>query len=70
MTDDELDTLYGELCRALTRVGEERAQLLLARFALLAMAAIDDSARIRELLDRAGRMEAPRRDPERTSSHV
>ncbi|HEX5210068.1 MAG TPA: hypothetical protein VFW10_20005 [Steroidobacteraceae bacterium] len=50
MTDDELDTLYGELCRSLTRVGEARAHLLLARFALLAMGAIDDPPRIRALL--------------------
>lgn len=50
MTDDELDSLYGELCRSLTEVGEARAPLLLARFALLAMGAIDDPPRIRTLL--------------------
>lgn len=50
MTDDELDTLYGELCRSLTEVGEARAPLLLARFALLAIGAIDDPPRIRALL--------------------
>ncbi len=50
MTDVELDTLYGELCRSLTEAGESQAPLLLARFALLAIGAIDDPARIRALL--------------------
>ena len=50
MTDDELDTLYGELCRSLTQVGEARAPLVLARFALLAIGAINDPSRIRALL--------------------
>lgn len=60
MTDDELDTVYGELCRALTCCGAARADLLLARFALLAMVAIDDVDRIRELLAGACRADAPR----------
>ena len=50
MTAEELDTLYGELCRSLTAAGEARAQLLLARFALLAIGAIDDPVRIRALI--------------------
>jgi hypothetical protein len=50
MTAEELDTLYGELCRSLTAAGEARAQRLLARFALLAIGAIDDPARIRALI--------------------
>lgn len=50
MTAEELDTLYGELCRCLTAAGEARAQLVLARFALLAIGAIDDPARIRALI--------------------
>lgn len=50
MTDDELDSLYGGLCRAVTEAGEAGAPLLLARFALLAMGAIDDPPRIRALL--------------------
>ena len=50
MNAEELDTLYGELCRCLTAAGEARAQLLLARFALLAIGAIDDPARIRALI--------------------
>ena len=60
MTDDELDAVYGELCRALTRCGPERAGLLLARFALLAMVAIDDVERIREILAGTCREDASR----------
>lgn len=59
MTDEELDGLYGELCRELTRAGESRAPLLLARFALLAIGAIDDPVRIRALLAAARDLEAP-----------
>jgi hypothetical protein len=58
MTDEELDSLYGELCRSLTQAGESRALLLLARFALLAMGAIDDPVRIRALLAAARDREA------------
>jgi hypothetical protein len=50
MTAEELDTLYGELCRSLTAAGEARAQLVLARFALLSIGAIDDPARVRALI--------------------
>jgi hypothetical protein len=59
MTDEELDALYGELCRSLTQAGESRALLLLARFALLAIGAIDDPVRIRALLAAARDLEAP-----------
>lgn len=50
MTAEELDALYGELCRSLTAAGDARAYLLLARFALLAIGAIDDPVRIRTLI--------------------
>ncbi len=70
MTGPELDEVYGELCRALTRAGPEQAQLLLARFALLAIAALDDAARVRALIGDAGRLEPPREAIESTSSHV
>jgi hypothetical protein len=53
MTDAELEALYGELCRAVTEVGETKAALLLARFALLAIGEIDDPAVVRGLLERA-----------------
>ena len=64
MTAEELDTIYRELCRAVTRDGEPRAALLLARFALLAMAAIDDSDRIREILISASRIEDSHGNPD------
>ena len=50
MTESELDSLYGELCSAVSEAGEAQAPLLLARFALLAMEALDDPQRVRELL--------------------
>lgn len=53
MTDAELDAIYGELCRAVTEAGASNAPLLLARFALLAIAEIDDPEIVRGLLARA-----------------
>lgn len=53
MTESELDGLYGELCRALSQVGEAGAALFLARFALLAIDEIDNAGRVRELLTSA-----------------
>jgi hypothetical protein len=50
MTEMELDSLYGEVCLALSRVGEAGAPLFLARFALLAIGEIDDVERVRTLL--------------------
>jgi hypothetical protein len=61
MNQTELDTIYTELCRALTEIGEDRATLLLARFALLAMGEIDDIETVRALLVRA--KAAARNDP-------
>jgi len=57
MTEDDLDEFYSELCRALSAVGAERAPLLLARFALLAVEALDDRARARQLLASARDLE-------------
>jgi hypothetical protein len=70
MTEQELDELYGELCRTLARAGDGQAQLLLARFALLAIGALDDAGRVRALIADAGRLEPPREPIESTSSHV
>jgi hypothetical protein len=53
MTDQELDELYSALCHVMTRLGEARALDFLARFALLAMHEIGDSARLRALLAEA-----------------
>jgi hypothetical protein len=50
MTETELESLYGELCRALSEVGEAGAALFLARFALLAIDEIDNAGRVRVLL--------------------
>lgn len=57
MTESELDSLYGELSRALSEVGEAAAPLFLARFALLAIGEIDDVGRVRALLTSAQRAE-------------
>lgn len=50
MTDTELDTVYTQLCQTMTALGAERAPLFLARFALLAMVALDDPARLRAMI--------------------
>ncbi|APA68274.1 MULTISPECIES: hypothetical protein [unclassified Janthinobacterium] len=50
MTDIELDNLYTELCHTMGGVGEQRAPLLLARFALLAMGAIGKADVVQGLL--------------------
>ncbi len=50
MTEAELDAAYSDLCRTMTQLGEPRMPLYLARFALLAMAEIDDAARIARLI--------------------
>ncbi|MGS0894957.1 hypothetical protein ACVBGC_20840 [Burkholderia stagnalis] len=54
MTDTERDTLYTELCRTMTRIGETDASLFLARFALLAIEAIGDTATVEQLIADAG----------------
>lgn len=53
MTDIELDNLYTELCHTMGGIGEQRAPLFLARFALLAMGAIGDAERVQGLLQDA-----------------
>jgi len=58
MTESDLDSLYGEVCRAVSEVGEARGPLLLARFALLAIGEIDDPERVRGLLASARDFEA------------
>lgn len=50
MTEIELDNLYTELCHTMGSVGEQRAPLLLARFALLAMGAIGNADTVQTLL--------------------
>jgi hypothetical protein len=53
MSESELDQVYTDFCHALGRAGESEAQRALARFALLAMLAIDDPEKIRLLSERA-----------------
>lgn len=53
MTEAELDAAYTHLCQTMTELGEARAPLFLARFALLAMVRIDDAATVQRLTDAA-----------------
>ncbi|MBJ9964381.1 hypothetical protein LGM43_13575 [Burkholderia seminalis] len=54
ITDIERDTLYTDLCRTMTRIGETDAPLFLARFALLSIEAIADPALVARLIADAG----------------
>jgi hypothetical protein len=54
MTEGELDSLYTQLCRTMTDLGEARSSLFLARFALLAIHEIDDAAAAQRLIAEAG----------------
>jgi len=53
MTEAELDAAYTHLCKTMTELGEARAPLFLARFALLAMVRIGDAAVVQGLADSA-----------------
>jgi hypothetical protein len=53
MTEAELDAAYTHLCKTMTELGEARAPLFLARFALLAMVRIGDAALVQDLTDAA-----------------
>lgn len=61
MTDGELDAVYTRLCQAMTTLGEPAATLFLARFALLAIAHIDDSRAVAQLIDDAAEAFPPAR---------
>ncbi len=50
MNEQALDRVYTELCHALTRVGEKHTNLMLGRFALLAMLEIGDEAKLLALI--------------------
>jgi hypothetical protein len=58
ISESELDSVYGELCRAISEVGEAHAPLLLARFSLLAIGEIADVERVRCILTSARDFEA------------
>jgi len=53
MTDEDLDELYTQACRAMTNAGEEKTELYLARLVLLLMHEIDDPQRIKRALEAA-----------------
>ena len=53
MTEAELDAAYTHLCKTMTELGEARAPLFLARFALLAMVRIGDAGVVQRLTDAA-----------------
>ena len=53
MTEGELDAAYTHLCKTMTQLGEAKASLFLARFALLAFVRIGDVATVRRLIDAA-----------------
>ena len=53
MTEAELDAAYTHLCKTMTELGETRAPLFLARFALLAMVRIGDADAVQGLTDAA-----------------
>lgn len=53
MTATDLDDVYTELCQTMASLGEDRAQMFLARFALLAMVRIDQAASVRAMIAEA-----------------
>lgn len=53
MTEAELDAAYTHLCKTMTELGEARASLFLARFALLAMTRLGDVDAVQRLTDAA-----------------
>ena len=53
LTESELDAVYTHFCKTMTRIGEPQSPMFLARFALLAMMRIGDSAVIHQLIDMA-----------------
>lgn len=53
MTEAELDAAYTHLCKTMTELGEARAPLFLARFALLAMTRLGDADVVQRMTDAA-----------------
>ena len=54
MTEEDLDELYTQCCRAMTGAGVDKTELYLARLVLLLMHEIDEPQRIRRALAAAG----------------
>jgi hypothetical protein len=57
MTEQQLDELYTQTCQAMTALGAEKSELFLARLSLLLMQALDEPARIRELIAAAAQLQ-------------
>lgn len=53
MNDAELDAVYTRLCKTMTQLGEAKASLFLARFALLAIGEMNDPDVSLKLIDEA-----------------
>jgi hypothetical protein len=54
---EDLDIAYTELCETMTGIGKERAELFLARFALLSIVSIADLEKVRKLIADASAMD-------------
>ncbi|MBS4049318.1 MAG: hypothetical protein KG075_23435 [Alphaproteobacteria bacterium] len=54
MKPADLDLAYSQICQRLTSIGEAKAQLYLARFALLAMVELNDLHTVQRLIEEAG----------------
>jgi hypothetical protein len=50
MKSEDLDIAYSEFCETMTGIGKDRAELFLARFALLSIISIGDLERVRKLI--------------------
>ncbi len=59
MTEAELDIAYTHLCKTMTELGEARAPLFLARFALLAMVRLGDVDVVQGMTEAAAKDIAP-----------
>ena len=55
LTPDQLDEVYTHACHRMTALGEDKAELFLARLCLLLMKDVGDSGRIVAAIDAAGR---------------
>jgi hypothetical protein len=53
LSELELDSVYTQFCKTMTAIGEDRARLFLARFALLSMCAISEAGLIERLINDA-----------------
>ncbi|HUY83675.1 MAG TPA: hypothetical protein VMU86_03800 [Steroidobacteraceae bacterium] len=53
MNPEDLDAVYTDLCRTMTEIGETKAPLFLARFALLAIVAIGSRETLGRMIEAA-----------------